>query len=341
MIPVFNQADIDSLKSFLEHPRKLVVTTHHRPDGDAMGSSLALGAYLEHNGHHVTVVTPSDYPDFLLWMPGQHLVASFDQEPTKCMEVISSAEGLFCLDFNTPSRTEKLANAITQCGALKIMIDHHLDPAPFCDITFSFRQSCATSELVFHLIEKLDGPNSINSAIATCLYTGIMTDTGSFRFSSMTADTHSIIAKLIQCGASNHEIHEQVYDNFSIDRTRFLGYCINEKLHVLHEYRTAYIAISQLELDRFNHQAGDTEGIVNFALGIKGIRLAAFFCERDGMIKISFRSKGDFSVKELSSMYFSGGGHTNAAGGKSHDSLEDTVKRFVEVLPSFCDRLTP
>jgi len=341
MIPDFNLADIDLLKAFLDRPRKLVVTTHHRPDGDAMGSSLALGAFLERKGHQVSVVTPSDYPDFLLWMPGQHMVTSFDQEPNKCLDAIRDAEGLFCLDFNTPSRTEKLANAITQCAALKVMVDHHLDPAPFCDITFSFNKSCATSELVFHLIDKLDSVDSINSAMATCLYTGIMTDTGSFRFSSMTADTHSIIAKLIQCGASNHEIHEQIYDNFSIDRTRFLGFCINEKLHVLPEYRTAYIAISHSELDQFNHQAGDTEGIVNFALGIKGIRLAAFFCERDGMIKISFRSKGDFSVKELSSMYFSGGGHTNAAGGKSHDSLEDTVKRFVEILPNYCEHLAP
>ena len=341
MIPNYNLADIEQLKTFLSIPRRLVVTTHYKPDGDAMGSSLALGAYLEVAGHSVSVVAPSDYPDFLHWMPGQHMVVSFDKDPSQCKQAIMDAEGVFCLDFNKPYRVEKLESPLLESPAMKILVDHHLDPDPFCDITFSFPESCATSELVYHLICHLGGEHSFNSSMATCLYTGIMTDTGSFRFSSMTADTHRIIAHLMSCGAVNHEIHEEVYDNFSLDRTRFLGYCINEKLKVIPEYRAAYIAVSMDELNRFNHQSGDTEGIVNFALGIQGIRLAAFFCERDGMIKISFRSKGDFSVKELASMYFSGGGHANAAGGKSHDGLEQTVQRFVDVLPVFSGKLNP
>jgi phosphoesterase RecJ-like protein len=339
MIPAFNSIDLERLRSFLKSPRKLVVTTHHRPDGDAMGSSLALGLFLEHMGHDVVVVTPSDYPDFLNWLPGQHMVLSFDQNPQSCIEKVSSAEGIFCLDFNTPSRVEKLASILTNSKAFKVLVDHHLDPSDFCDITFSFPQSCATSELIYHLITELGTEGPLSSSIGTCIYTGIMTDTGSFRFSSMTADTHRIIASLIELGVTNHEVHENIYDNFSIDRTRFLGYCINEKIHYLPEYKAAYIAITNQELERFNHASGDTEGIVNYALGIKGVRLAAFFCERDGMVKISFRSKGDFSVKEMASMHFSGGGHANAAGGKSTEGIQMAVQRFLDILPSYCERL--
>lgn len=341
MIPAFHPADIDRLKTFLSLPRKLVVTTHYKPDGDAMGSALALGAFMESAGHQVSVVTPSDYPDFLHWMPGQHMVISFDQEPDSSKQAFLDADAVFCLDFNKAYRVEKLEESLLKTTAMRVLVDHHLDPDPFCDITFSFPESCATSELVYHLICQLGGENSFNPSISTCLYTGIMTDTGSFRFSSMTADTHRIIAHLMSNGAVNHEIHEEVYDNFSLDRTRFLGFCINEKLQVIPAYRAAFIAVSKEELNRFNHQSGDTEGIVNFALGIQGIRLAAFFCERDGMIKISFRSKGNFSVKELATMYFSGGGHANAAGGKSLDGLDQTVQRFIAVLPEFSDKLNP
>ncbi|MFM7080000.1 MAG: DHH family phosphoesterase [Bacteroidota bacterium] len=339
MIPVFKEIDLERLRSFLKTKRKIVVTTHHRPDGDAMGSSLALGLFLEHSGHEVSVVTPSDYPDFLNWLPGQHLVLSFDKDSHACIENVTNAEGIFCLDFNTPGRVEKLAPALIDSKAFKILVDHHLDPSDFCDITFSFPESCATSELIYHLITNLGTQEQLTSSMGSCLYTGIMTDTGSFRFSSMTADTHRIIASLIESGVTNHEVHENIYDNFSIDRTRFLGYCINEKLHFLPEYKAAYIAISNRELEQFNHLPGDTEGIVNFALGIKGVRLAAFFCERDGMVKISFRSKGDFSVKEMASMHFFGGGHANASGGKSTDGLQMAVQKFLDILPSYADRL--
>lgn len=339
MIPVFDNADLERLRSFLVEPRRLAVITHHRPDGDAMGSSLGLGLFLEHAGHRVEVITPSDYPDFLSWLPGQHLVINYDRDPVAAAESLTHADAIFCLDFNTPYRVEKLANILSESKAMKILVDHHLDPADFCDICFSFPQSCATSEIVYHLMVGLASEEQVSATIGSCLYTGIMTDTGSFRFSSMTADTHRIIANLIERGVSNHEVHENVYDNFSIDRTRFLGYCINEKLHVLPEFRAAYIAITDEELERFNHTPGDTEGIVNFALGIKGIRLAAFFCERDGIVKISFRSKGDFSVKEMASMHFSGGGHANASGGKSTAGIKQAVDKFVALLPTYSERL--
>lgn len=339
MVPAFNSTDLERLRSLLNVPKRVAVITHHRPDGDAMGSSLALGLYLANVGHQVSVITPSDYPDFLNWMPGQYLVTSYDQDPKSAMNILTGADIIFCLDFNTPYRVEKLAETLVSSPAFKVLVDHHLDPDGFCDITFSFSGSCATSELVYHLIVGLSSMEQLTSGISSCLYTGIMTDTGSFRFSSMSADTHRIIATLIERGVTNHEVHENVYDNFSIDRTRFLGYCINEKLHVLAEYKAAYIAITDEELERFNHIPGDTEGIVNFALGIKGIRLAAFFCERDGLVKISFRSKGDFSVKELASLHFSGGGHANASGGKSHEGIQSAVQKFLDILPSYCERL--
>jgi phosphoesterase RecJ-like protein len=236
---------------------------------------------------------------------------------------------------------EKFSEHVLKSTAMKVLIDHHLDAEDFCDFIFSFPASCATCELIYYFLLAIDRPKAISKPVAECLYTGIMTDTGSFRFSSMTADTHLIIAELIRAGASNFAIHENVYDNFSLDRTRFLGHCIKEKLVVLPEYKTAYIAVSKEELKAFNHHSGDTEGIVNFALGIKGIRLAAFFCERDQLIKISFRSKDDFSVKELAHVHFSGGGHRNAAGGRSTDSLENTINKFLALLPELKKELNP
>jgi len=339
MIPEFDQQQVLELKALLETSKKIVITTHHRPDGDAMGSSLALYNYLVSKGHHVTVITPSDYPDFLYWMQGNETVINFEYNTGKAKQITADAELLFCLDFNSPSRVEKYSEYILKSQAKKILIDHHLDPENFCDINFTFPLSCATCELVYHLLLKLDGPDAISKAVAECLYTGIMTDTGSFRFSSMTADTHIVIAHLLVAGASNFKIHESIYDNFSLERTRFLGHCIKEKLVVLPEYNTAYIAVTKEELELFNHRSGDAEGIVNYALGIKDIRFAAFFCERDNLIKISFRSKDNFSVKELAQKHFSGGGHRNAAGGRSNDSIEITIDKFLSLLPALKEEL--
>ena len=304
-----------------------------------MGSSLALYNYLKATGHDVVVVTPSDYPDFLHWMPGNDQVVSYGTQPARSLELLAEADVIFCLDFNAVSRMEKLGPAVTASSAKKILIDHHLDPENFCDYTFSFPAACATCELMFHFLVVTGGRQAITKDVASCLYTGIMTDTGSFRFSSMTADTHRVVAELMDAGASNFTIHEAVYDNFSESRTRFLGHCLNEKLVVLREYNTAYISITEDELRRFAHQSGDTEGIVNFALGIKGIKLAAFFCEQDGLIKISFRSKDNFSVKELASAHFNGGGHTNASGGRSRESLIATVGKFIDILPQYKNQL--
>jgi len=340
MIPQFDTHSILELKDFLKEPRKIVITTHHKPDGDAMGSSLALYHYLHNGGHSVTVIAPSDYPDFLNWMPGSDLVLNYEQAGGKSKQIASEADLIFCLDFNSASRMEKFAESVLASKAKKVLIDHHLDPENFCDYTFSFVTSCATCEIMYYFLLEIGDKNDITQPAAECLYTGIMTDTGSFRFSSMTADTHQVIAELMRAGASNFNIHENIYDNFSLERTRFLGHCIKEKLVVLPEYHTAYISITKEELAAFHHQSGDTEGIVNYALGIKGIRMAAFFCERDNLIKISFRSKDSFSVKELAAAHFSGGGHRNASGGRSNESLEKTVEKFLGLLPGLKEKLT-
>jgi len=341
MIPHFDQSQIIKIRELLNSPRRIIITTHHKPDGDAMGSSLALYNYLLAHGHQVTVITPSDYPDFLYWMPGHDAVINFEYNPSKSKQLTENAELIFCLDFNTASRIEKFTDPVLSSKAVKVLIDHHLDPESFCDYTFSFPQSCATCELMYYFLIKIEGQAAISREVASCLYTGIMTDTGSFRFASMTADTHMVIAELMRAGAVNFTIHENIYDNFSLDRTRFLGHCIKDKLVILPEYNTAYISISKEELKEYNHHSGDTEGIVNFALGIKGIRMAAFFCERDQLIKISFRSKDDFSVKELARQHFSGGGHRNAAGGRSVDTLENTIAKFVALLPEMKNALNP
>lgn len=340
MIPDFDPGQMLRIREILKTPQQVIITTHHKPDGDAMGSSLALYHFLISQGHQVNIITPSDYPDFLYWMPGNETVINYEYNPGKSRQLTENATLIFCLDFNTASRMEKYSETVLRSQAFKILIDHHMDPESFCDVTFSYSDACSTCELIYYFITELDR-NAITKPVAECLYTGIMTDTGSFRFASMTADSHMIIAALMRAGASNFTIHENVYDNFSLDRTRFLGHCIKERLTVLPEFRTAYIAVSKEELAAFNHRSGDTEGIVNYALGIKGIRFAAFFCERDNLIKISFRSKDDFSVNDIARKHFSGGGHHNAAGGRSNDSLENTIARFLSLLPGLKSELNP
>jgi phosphoesterase RecJ-like protein len=331
--------DLGSLKELLHTPKKIVITTHHKPDGDAMGSSLGLYNYLILKGHSVTVVTPNDYPTFLSWLPGENTVVDYEKQKDVAGNLINNADILFCLDFNTPSRVEKFEPIITNATCIKVMIDHHLSPSDFCDYTFSYPDACATCELIYDFIVSMGDKALLNKNIASCLYTGIMTDTGSFRFASTTGHVHRIIGDLIDAGAENHKIHQAVYDNSSENRLRFLGFCLSERLQVFPEYHTALIAVSKADLDKYNHQTGDTEGIVNYALGIEGIKMAAFFAERGDLIKISFRSVGSFSVREFSNKHFNGGGHHNASGGRSELTLQATVDKFISLLPEYAEEL--
>ena len=327
---------IKNIKQLLDSPKKIVIVPHKNPDGDAIGSTLALYHYLLKYNHNATVIVPNDYPSFLKWMPGDDRILKHDSHTSECNTLINEADIIFTLDFNAFHRTGNMESVLSESGALKIMIDHHQAPDDYATYMFSDVSMSSTCEMVYHFIDMLGDTNLIDSNIATCIYVGIMTDTGSFRFPSTTTKTHQIIASLIEKGADNAEIHNHVYDNNSYERLQLLG-CALSNLKVIPESRTAYITLSQNELNRFNYKKGDTEGVVNYGLSLENVVFAAIFIEdkKEGIIKISLRSKGSFSVNEFSRAHFGGGGHTNAAGGKSDVSLKDTIEKFISILPSY------
>ncbi|MBR9847594.1 MAG: bifunctional oligoribonuclease/PAP phosphatase NrnA [Algicola sp.] len=331
-----NKDDINSIKTLLSTPKAIVIIPHKNPDGDAIGSSLGLYHYLKRHNHNVIIIAPNDYPDFLKWMPDEAEILKYDHKKEDCDAIIYNAELIFTLDFNSLGRIGDMETIVSQSEAIKIMIDHHQQPDDYATYTYSDVSMSSTCEMVFNFIDMLNDLDKIDSDIATCLYTGIMTDTGSFRFPSTTSTTHTIVGQLIEKGADNSEIHNQIYDTNSYARLQLLGRALSN-LKVIPEYRTAYITLSQEELNAFDFKKGDTEGFVNYGLSLKGIIFAAIFIEshQDDIIKISLRSKGDFSVNELSRAHFSGGGHTNAAGGRSELSLSDTVDKFISILPQY------
>ncbi|GAB3924030.1 DHH family phosphoesterase [Mucilaginibacter myungsuensis] len=328
--------DIAGIKELLAQTQTIVITTHHKPDGDALGSSLGLYHYLVQQGHHVTVVSPTDYPDFIAWMPGNGDVVIYTEKPELSAQLVAEASLIFCLDFNTLSRINELGELVRAAKAVKVMIDHHLEPEDFDDYRYWNINACATAQLVYEWITKeLDGKQYINADVASCLYTGIMTDSGSFRYPGTTSDVHRVVADLIDAGAVNWRIHELVYSNSSEERLRFLGHCLSQKLEVIPELNTAIITVSKQEIEQYHVNTGDTEGIVNFALSIAGIRLAAFIVERGDKVKLSLRSKGEFPANEICKKYFSGGGHRNAAGGSSDLPLDEVTIQFKTILPEY------
>jgi phosphoesterase RecJ-like protein len=331
-----NKQDITSIKQLLSTNKKIVIVAHRNPDGDAIGSTLGLYHYLLKGKHQVNVLVPNDYPPFLKWIPGNDTILKYDSQKATCDNLINSADIIFTLDFNAFHRTGDMESSLSASKGLKIMIDHHQAPDDYATYTFSDVSMSSTCEMVYHFIDMLGDENTIDATISTCLYVGIMTDTGSFRFRSTTSTTHRIVANLIEKGADNTKIHNNVYDTNSYERLQLLG-CALTNLRVIPESRAAYITLSQDELNRYNYKKGDTEGIVNYGLSLDGVVLAAIFIEdrKEGIIKISLRSKGDFSVNEMSRTHFNGGGHTNAAGGRSDLSLSNTVDKFISILPSY------
>lgn len=326
--------ELNKLKELLAEPKKIVITTHRGPDGDAMGSSLGLYNYLKQKGHQVQIITPNDYPSFLYWMKGNNHVIQFVKEPEASERITLEAEIIFCLDFNTLSRIDKFAPIVEQAKAFKVLIDHHQQPDEF-DFTLSDTSASSTAQLVYEFIDMFGDIDFIDQDIAECLYVGIMTDTGNFRFPSVTAKTHEIVAFLISKGAKHDKVYDLVHDNNSVNRLKLLGYCLNEKLEVLPDYSTAIISLTSDELNRFQYQKGDTEGVVNYALSIEGVSVAAFFVEREGIVKISFRSKGSFSVNQLARDHFNGGGHINAAGGVYGTKVKEAIEKFKSILPNY------
>ena len=324
------------LKEFLNEPKHIVITTHHKPDGDAMGSSLGLYNYLIQKGHQVRVITPTDYPSFLQWLPNNPEVIVYTEKKVESETLIAAAEIIFCLDFNSLSRINELGEMVRKSSAIKVMIDHHLEPEGFDDFRHWSINACASAQLVYDFIVNLmEEKHLINKDVATCLYTGIMTDSGSFRFPNTTSEVHRIVADLIACGAENSKIHQMVYDNFSESRLRFLGHCLINRLEVFTEYNSALITVNKSDLEKFHITTGDTEGVVNYALSINGIRLAALIIERPDRVKLSLRSTGEFPANEICKKYFAGGGHRNAAGGFSDKDLKETVSKFKSILPEY------
>lgn len=313
-----------------------VILSHRSPDGDSVGSSLAMYHYLKNFIDRVQVITPDPAPKFLAWISGfEKMVNYLDHEEIVNQE-LQNADLICCLDFNTPSRMGDLEKAFQlNKKAFIVNIDHHQDPDDFANFQLSETSASSTCQLVYDFIAELNGTDKITVELGEAMYTGIVTDTGSFRFSSTSKHTHNVVAELIAVGINSGQIHENIYNNYSIDRLKLLGFALNERLNVYDQYNAAIIYLSEEDLQKFKFQKGDTEGLVNYPLSVAHIRMAVLITEKDGKVKMSFRSKGDFRVNELSAKYFSGGGHFNAAGGISDVGVMETVKKLESIFPEY------
>lgn len=336
---------VEELCSFLSQPQKIVITTHRDPDADALGSSLGWASYLLKKGHEVTVISPTDYAANLRWLSGMDRVLVYEKasEQGKCKRKIEQATLICCLDFSALSRLKDLGKVVQDAAAPKMMIDHHLEPEHFAKWMVWDTTAAATAQLVYELVKEMEGglpaEQIFDVPMAECLYAGIMTDTGSFRHGNVTPAVHLAVADLMRTGFDSSRVHRLIYDNAPLSRLQFLGYVLCEKLTVLPEYRTAYMVLTEAELQKFNSASGETEGIVNYGLQVENVVMSAMFIERKGEVKISFRSVGSFSVRDLASTHFSGGGHKNASGGRSEQSVNETVARFLSILPSYQEDL--
>jgi phosphoesterase RecJ-like protein len=321
--------------------KKIVVTMHQKPDGDAMGSTLGLYHFLIQFGHQVTVISPTNWASFLSWMPGCDKVMDYERSTEKSNDIINNADWIFCLDFNTLSRTKRMEEILATAKGKRILIDHHQQPQVE---VFAYGESdvkkSSTAEMVYDFIAASGFSDKINKDVAECIYTGVMTDTGSFRFPSTSANVHSLVAVLKEKGLVHNKVHEAIYDNFSESRLRFIGNVLLNRMEVFYEYNTALIAVPQADLVKYDIKTGDTEGLVNYPLGIEGIKLATIIIDRGEERKCSFRSKGDFDVNTFARKYFDGGGHFNAAGGQSKEPLEKVVEDFKAAMKENRDQLS-
>ncbi|WP_276390159.1 DHH family phosphoesterase [Eudoraea chungangensis] len=335
-----NSEDVKAVRALLSKPQRIVIIPHKNPDGDAIGSCLGLWHYLKNLGLEATVVAPNDYPKFLKWMPGTESILNFEKQNSQALEVLEAASLCFTLDFNDLSRVGQLTPILLKSTAKFIMIDHHRSPDNYATITYSDPKMSSTCEMIYHFITKLDGKDKITEDIANCLYSGIVTDTGSFKFAATTSTTHRTAATLMEKGADNALIQNRIFDTNSPERLQLLG-CALKNMVIIKEFHTAYTFLTQEELDTHNYKKGDTEGFVNYGLTIESIKFAVIFIENkeEGIIKISFRSQGQFSVNEFARAHFHGGGHTNAAGGKSDSDMSTAISRFTKLLNDYKDEL--
>ena len=332
---------IAEIYPLLVQPRNVVITTHQKPDGDAMGSSLAMYHFLKSFGHSVTVISPTNWASFLSWMPGNKVMLDYESSLEKSNNAIENADWIFCLDFNTLNRTKRMEEKLRHAPGQRILIDHHEQPeAAVFSYGISNTGKSSTAEMVYDFIISSGNEDRINEPLAECLYAGVMTDTGSFRFPSTSASVHHMVAALKEKGLQHSHIHEDLFDNFLEDRYRFIGNVLLNRMEIFYEYNTALISIPQSDLIKYNVKTGDTEGLVNFPLSIQGIKLAAIIIDRGEERKSSFRSKGDFDVNNFARKYFNGGGHFNAAGGQNKEPLEEVVAMFKKAMKENKDKLS-
>ncbi|MEP6616177.1 MAG: bifunctional oligoribonuclease/PAP phosphatase NrnA [Ginsengibacter sp.] len=327
--------------SLLDEPKNIVVTFHQKPDADAMGSGLAMYHFLQQRGHNVTVISPTNWAGFLSWMPGCKSVVDYEMQTAKATLALNQCDLLFCLDFNTMNRTKNMEPVLSKLPCIKVLIDHHQQPqVEMFDYGISDVTKSSTSEMVYDFIVKSGHADKINTDTAECLYAGVMTDTGSFRFNSTSSYVHHMVADLKERGLEHSPVHENLFDNFLENRVRFFGQVLLNRMEVFYEYNTALIAIPQSDLIKFNVKTGDTEGLVNFPLSIHGIKLAAVIIDRGDERKSSFRSKGGFDVNTFARKYFNGGGHFNASGGKNSEPLDVVVKQFKAAIKENKEQLS-
>lgn len=327
--------DLEKIHSYLaKNPGKIVITSHKNPDGDAVGSTLALFEYLKIKQLDVSAILPNAYPSFLNWLPNSDQIIIYQDQAKKAQKLISESQTLFSLDYNALHRTGDMRTILGSFIGTKILIDHHLEPDKEFDFLYSKTQISSTAEMVFDLIESAGDKHLINKAIGEALYVGIMTDTGSFSYACNHPNTFHIAGTLINLGIDGERVHRLVYDTFSEDRINLLGFCLNERMTVRADLGVAYIYLRSADLKKFNYQVGDTEGVVNYALSIDKVQVAVLLTERDKLIRLSFRSKSEFSVNEFARKYFEGGGHQKAAGGNSAKSMDETLVKLIKSFES-------
>ncbi len=324
----------------IQAANRIVITTHVSPDGDAIGSSLGLYHFLKGLNKSVQVITPNHFPQFLNWMDGTDHILWHTEHGEQTTKLTQVADLIFCLDFNDLSRLDTYSDVVKASNAPVIMIDHHEQPKDFSTVQFSDTGMSSTCEMMYEFIVACGRADLITPALAACLYTGLSTDTGFFRHACTKPSTHRVAASLIEAGANNSKITQLLNDTNSYDRLRLIGYALSNKMVYLSAYKTIYFSLTRKELEEYNYQDGDTEGLVNYGLSVADVKMSVFFKESESKIKISFRSKGDFSVQELSKAHFNGGGHFNASGGASYVSMEQTIEKFLAVLPEFKAKLS-
>ncbi len=329
------KSKVEKLRKQMEKSKKAVIVSHSNPDGDAVGSSLAVWHWLRKKGLEATAIMPNDYPDFLKWLPGNESVVLYECDKDKADLLIAESDLIFCLDFNDLSRIREMGHAVAESKAFKVMVDHHVNPDDFPDFIYHDPKASSTAELVYDLIRAMGDLDLIDQNTASCIYTGILTDTGAFQFSSTSPKVLRIAADLLETGISGYEIYDRIFNSYDENRLKFFGFCWTKRMEIIADGKAGIIGVSAADQFRFHLKKGDTEGLVNTPLQIKGVVLSAFAKVQDKVVKLSFRSKGNIDVNQLARTYFNGGGHVNAAGGMMEEPLEKVLKKLKEIIPEY------